>query len=269
MPDGIPFAEDVVHRSYEPEWAHRFWQVLVCVDRVLKEHRARFRGKTSPVQLWWGSFDLAYSRFSGRLADSEQSAVGFWPGDARFPEAAFYAYTLPKPEGIESAAVEPAAASWSVELGEFLLGYDAVRESPDPRRSLLSFLESTYRAGAERAGWEPCARARRRAGLAARVARSSSAATRSSARLPARGDRALYRRSTGAEPRVQASLLSLEGEHDPCTPSSLRSQRALAAAALRRGGRPRDRRRLRGRRLGRSRLAALARRRERVSFPPR
>jgi hypothetical protein len=155
--DGIPFAEDVVHGSYEPEWANRFWQVLVCVDRVLKEHRSGFRGKTSPVQLWWGSFDIAYSRFSGRLADSEQTAAGFWPGDERFPHAAFYAYayTSPKPDGIEAQAVEPSAASWSAELGEFLLSYDAVQASADPRLALLSFLESTYRAGAERGGWDP------------------------------------------------------------------------------------------------------------------
>jgi hypothetical protein len=152
--DGIPFAEDVVHRSYEPEWANRFWQVLVHVDRVLKEHRARFRGKTSPVQLWWGSFDLAYSRFSGRLADSEHAA-GFWPGDARFPQAAFYAYSSPKPDGIETEEAEPGAASWSAELGEFLLPYAAVQGSVDPRGALLAFLESTYRAGAERGGWDP------------------------------------------------------------------------------------------------------------------
>ena len=153
--DGIPFAEDVIHGRYEPEWANRFWQVLVRVDAVLKEHRARFRGKTSPVQLWWGSLDLAYSRFSGRLAESEQTAVGFWPGDERFPRAAFYAYTAPKPEGLEAQAVEPSAASWSAELGEFVLAYDTVRASADPRRTLLAFLESTYRAGAERGRWDP------------------------------------------------------------------------------------------------------------------
>ena len=79
IPDGIPFAEDAMHKCYEPDWANRFWQALVSIDRVLKEHRSRFRGKTSPVQLWWGSFDLAYSRFSGRLADGEHTAVGFWP----------------------------------------------------------------------------------------------------------------------------------------------------------------------------------------------
>jgi hypothetical protein len=147
--DGIPFAEDVVHGSYEPGWANRFWQVLVCVDRILKEHRARFRGKTSAVQLWWGSFDLAYSRFSGGLTGSRESAAGFWPGDERFPRAAFYAYTSPKPEGIDAARVEPDGGSWSADLGEFVLPYDAVRASADPRAALLAFLESTYRAGAD------------------------------------------------------------------------------------------------------------------------
>jgi hypothetical protein len=152
--NGIPFAEDGLHRSYEPEWANRFWQTLVCVDTVLKEHRAGFRGKTSPVQLWWGSLDLAYSRFSGRLVDSEHWAAGFWAGDERFPHAAFYAYTSPKQDGIEAAAVGPDGAVWSSELGEFLLPYDAVATSADPRGALLAFLESTYRAGAERGSWD-------------------------------------------------------------------------------------------------------------------
>ena len=105
-------------------------------------------GKVSAVQLWWGSFDLAYSRFSG----AEHSAAGFWPGDERFRQPAFYAYTSPKPDGIEAAAAAPDGAFWSSELGEFLLPYDAVRVSPDPRGALLEFLESTYRAGAERTG---------------------------------------------------------------------------------------------------------------------
>lgn len=155
IPDGIPFAEDAVHGSYEPEWANRFWRVLVCVDRVLKEHRSHFRGKTSPVQLWWGSFDLAYCRFSGRLPDTEHAAVGFWPGDKRFPHAAFYAYTSPKPDGIEAATLEPDAAFWSNDLAEFLLPYEAVRASPDPRSALIAFLESSYRAGTECGGWDP------------------------------------------------------------------------------------------------------------------
>ena len=143
VPDGIPFAEDTVHASYEPAWANRFWQVLVCVDRVLKEHRAPFRGKVSPVQLWWGSFDLAYSRFSA----AEQSAAGFWPGDERFRQPAFYAYTSPKPEGIEAAAVGPDGAFWSTELGEFLLPYESVRTSSDPRGVLLEFLEIHLSSG--------------------------------------------------------------------------------------------------------------------------
>jgi hypothetical protein len=146
--EGIPFAEDTVHASYEPTWANRFWQVLVCVDRVLKEHRARFPGKVTAVHLWWGSFDLAYSRFSG----TEHSAAGFWPGDERFRQPAFYAYTSPKPEGIEAAAVVPEGAFWSTDLGEFLLPYESVRTSADPRSVLLEFLESTYRAGAEHTG---------------------------------------------------------------------------------------------------------------------
>jgi hypothetical protein len=147
---GIPFPDDALHSSYDREWANRFWNVLVSVDSVLKEHRARFRGQVSPVQLWWGSFDLSYSRTSG----AEHAAAGFWPGDERFPQAAFYAYTSPKPDGIERAAVGPAGAFWSTELGEFLLPYDAVRGSRDPRGALLEFLDSTYAAGAERAGWD-------------------------------------------------------------------------------------------------------------------
>lgn len=167
VPDPIPFPDDRVHSSYEPEWAARFHCVLLLVDAVLKEHRARFRGKTSPVHFFWGSFDLSYTRFSGRLLeppatagtimrathDAEQACAGFWPGDDSFPEAAFFAYTWPQPAGIEAAAVEP--GSWSTQLGEFLLPYESVRTAPDPRRALLDFLETTYRAGAERAGWPP------------------------------------------------------------------------------------------------------------------
>ena len=123
-------------------------------------HRPRAEGtlvalrEDVAVQLWWGSFDLAYCRFSGRLPEAEHAAAGFWPGDKRFPHAAFYAYTSPKPEGIDAAAVEPGAAFWSTALGEFLLPYDSVRTAADPRAALLAFLESTYRAGAERGGWD-------------------------------------------------------------------------------------------------------------------
>jgi hypothetical protein len=161
----IAFPEDVEHASYEPEWAHRFWRALVSVDSVIKEHRARFRGKVSPVQFFWGSFDLAYTRFSGRpaepppnadvitrnSADAEEACAGFWPGDERLPEPAFFAYTYPSPPGIETKA-----AGWNAELGLFALPYEAVRTATDPRRALLDFLESTYRA----AGWDPALEAK-------------------------------------------------------------------------------------------------------------
>jgi hypothetical protein len=169
VPNPIPFPDDVEHASYEPELANRFWRALVSADAVLKEHRAQFPGKTSPVQFYWGSFDLAYYRFSGRPVtpppdadvitryggDAEQAGAGFWPGDARLTEPAFFAYTYPRPDGIEQAEIEPAAARWSVELGEFLLPYEAVRTAADPRRALLDFLETTYQAGAHFAGWGP------------------------------------------------------------------------------------------------------------------
>jgi len=142
VPDGIPFPEDAVHATYVPEQVNRFFQVLVCIYPVLQEHRAAHMGRVSPVQLWWGSFDLAYSRWQA----GSESAAGFWPGDARHPTAAFYAYTTPRPEGFESARVEPAGAAWSVELGEFLLPYDEVRTAADPRRALLAFLDSTFEA---------------------------------------------------------------------------------------------------------------------------
>jgi hypothetical protein len=168
VPNPISFPDDVEHASYEPESVTRFWRALVSADAVMKEHRARFRGKTSPVQFYWGSFDLAYSRFSGRPVepppdadvitrlggDAEQACGGFWPGDARLAEPAFFAYTYPKPAGIEQAEIEPEAAYWNVEMGEFLLPYEAVRTAADPRRALLDFLETTYRAGARAAGWD-------------------------------------------------------------------------------------------------------------------
>jgi hypothetical protein len=169
VPEPIPFPEDTVHASYEPEWANRFWRALVSVDAVLKEHRARFRGKATPVQLFWGALDLSYMRFSGRpaepppgadviirySADAEHVCAGFWPGHGQHPEPAFFSYASPRPEGIEEAAVAPDAAGWSAELGEFLLPYDAVRTAPDPRCALLDFLETTYRAAARLAHWDP------------------------------------------------------------------------------------------------------------------
>ena len=163
----IPFAADREHHSYDPGRVSRFFQVLSRVDLVFKEHRAPFVGRTSLVHFFWGSFDLALTRFSGRrlapppgagtieryASDAEQICVGFWPGNEQHPEAAFFAYAAPKPAGIEAATIRPAAAAWNDQIGEFLLSYDAVREAPDSRRAILDFLESTYEAGASRLGW--------------------------------------------------------------------------------------------------------------------
>ena len=167
--DPIPFAEDTVHSAYEPEWANRFFRVLSHTDLVLKQHRSRFRGRTSPVHFFWGTFDLANSRFSGRPvdpppnagiiqrlgADAEQICAGFWPGSRQFPQAAFFAYTYPKPDGIEAQAIQPAQARWDVGLGEFALLYDDVRRSSSPEDAILDFCESTYAAGARLRGWDP------------------------------------------------------------------------------------------------------------------
>jgi hypothetical protein len=165
----IPFPEDTVHAAYDPEWAYRFLRLLARIDLVLKEHRGRFTGRTSPVSFWWGTFDLSVARYSGRAVpppkgagiirrvggDAEQCCVGFWPGNATLREPAFFAYAYPKPEGIEGATLRPPAAVWSPALGEFILPYDAVRRSPDPRQAILDFAESTFVAGASRQRWDP------------------------------------------------------------------------------------------------------------------
>jgi hypothetical protein len=166
VPTPIPFDADYVHASYDPRQAQRFWQTLARIDSVFKRHRAPFRGCHTPVHFFWGSFDLAYERFSGRAAappphadaiarasmDAEGIAAGFWPGDARFPEPAFYCYAYPKPAGLEAAAIEPAAAFWSADLGEFLLRYEDVRTAAAPREEIARFLASTYDACAKLAG---------------------------------------------------------------------------------------------------------------------
>jgi hypothetical protein len=158
-----PYPEDVEHASYEPDWANGFWHALVSVDAVLKEHRAGFSGRTSPVTLWWGSLDLSYLRFSGRAVDppedadaimrgahdAEQMCAGFWPGDDTVREPILFAYTWPKPDGIE------AVPGWNADLGEFVLPYEAVRTASDPRATVLDFLETAYQAGAGRAAWPP------------------------------------------------------------------------------------------------------------------
>jgi hypothetical protein len=161
VPDPIPFPEDTTHASYDPAFAHRFWRVLASIDVVMKEHRAPFRGRTTPVQFFWGTFDLALTRYNGRPAephgdneimrrstDAEQICAGWWPGDARVQAPTFFAYTYPQPDGIER---EP---GWNDAMGLIHLPYDEVRTAADPRRTLLDFLERTYEAGARLAGWD-------------------------------------------------------------------------------------------------------------------
>jgi hypothetical protein len=168
--DPIPFETDETHRSYDPEAARRFWRVLVQTDQVMKAFRARFIGKASPTHFFWGSFDLAVTRFSGRRApphpgsplapvsvsveaySHEVSSCGFWPG-APGTAPLFYAYAYPEPAGFKAAAVRPAAARFDPDLGEFVLAYEAVRAAPDPDSALLDFFQSTYEAAADLAHW--------------------------------------------------------------------------------------------------------------------
>jgi hypothetical protein len=167
VPDPIPFPEDRVHHEYEPEPVTRFFRTLSRVDVVMKRHRARFLGRTTPVHFFWGSFDLANTRFSGRPAepppgadvimrrseDAEQVTAGFWPGDGRTPYPAFFTYGYPRPDGVELARPRPEGAAWVEEAGLFVLPYDTARAAPDPARAILDFLESTYEACAVRMGW--------------------------------------------------------------------------------------------------------------------
>jgi hypothetical protein len=167
----IPFAEDTAHCTYDPEAAHRFWRVLTRADQVFQKFSAGFIGKISPVHFFWGSFDLAITRFSGRRAPErpeldavmreayshEVISAGFWPGNGGFGEAAFYCYAAPVPEGLSEAKVRPAAAFYNKELGEFLLKYDDLLAEADPDAALMEFLESTYDAAANLAKWDRAA----------------------------------------------------------------------------------------------------------------
>ncbi len=173
LPDALPFVEDTVHAAYDAAAAERFWRALVLVDRVFKEFRAGFLGKSSPVHFFWGSFDLAVTRFSGRSApphpggmphvgdwvmreaySHEVSSAGFWPGGPTSPAPAFYAYAYPTPAAFGEQPLRPAAAFYSQEMGEFFLPYEAVRTAADPRALLLDFLHSTYEAAANLAAWD-------------------------------------------------------------------------------------------------------------------
>jgi hypothetical protein len=164
----IAFEEDRTHASYDPHYANRFWRILLSVDAVLKEFRGRFIGKCSPVHFFWGSFDLAVTRFSGRRAplrpdadritreaySHEVASVGWWPGDAVVKAPAFYAYAAPAPGGYAGWAVKPAAARYDQGLSEFILGYDDLRQAPSPPQALLDFCQSTYEAAAVLGKWD-------------------------------------------------------------------------------------------------------------------
>jgi len=175
VPDPIRFELDNTHRSYDPEHAHRFWQILVRAAPVMQAFRGEFSGKCSPVHFFWGSFDLAVTRFSGRVAPERPNADpitreayshevishGFWPGGGAVTSAAFYAYAAPEPAGFKDAKVAPAEAFYSRDVSEFILPYEAVRAQPDPAATLRSFLQSTYEAGARLAHWDRASLERR------------------------------------------------------------------------------------------------------------
>lgn len=175
VPDPVPFAQDTAHKSYDAEYAQRFWRVLCAANHVMWQFRSSFLGKASPVHFFWGSFDLVVTRFSGRTAprhpggvpalpddvareaySHEVSSAGFWPGGGLSPykEAAFYSYAYPAPEGFAEAKVKPKAAFWHKELGEFLLPYEDVRKARDPDVALMEFLVSTYEAAADLGKWD-------------------------------------------------------------------------------------------------------------------
>ena len=171
--NAIPFNQDRIHAQYDPVYAQKFWQALLQANRVMNEFRARFIGKASPVHFFWGSFDLAVTRFSGRTAppptgaaphvarwviaesySHEVSSCGFWPGNGGYGRAAFFVYAYPEPAGYGDTRLATAEAFYDQELGQFILPYGAVRASDDPDRLLLGFLQETYEAAAELAGWD-------------------------------------------------------------------------------------------------------------------
>jgi hypothetical protein len=172
----IPFPDDREHAAYDAEAVSRWWRIIVQADRVLKRFRGRFLGKASPVHFFWGSFDLAATRFSGRRApphpggapncpdyvmtdaySHECSSVGFWPGGGPVAEAAFYAYAYPEPPGYAAGSVRPAGAGYSAEMREFVMPYEAVRSAADPDAALLDFCQSTYEIAADRGRWDRAA----------------------------------------------------------------------------------------------------------------
>lgn len=173
IPGAIPFHEDRSHASYDPEYVRRWWQILLQTEQVLNTFRTSFTGKSSPVQLYWGGFDLSEARFSGRAAEPpagaprflqraenrENYACGFWPGNMTMwgitlAEPAFYAYHYPEPPGFREASVRPEGAYFDTTLGEFILPYERVRQSSSPEQAILDFVQSTYEASASLAQWD-------------------------------------------------------------------------------------------------------------------
>jgi hypothetical protein len=173
IPDAIPFEHDITHASYDPDYVRRFWRILIQVDRIFTQFRGQFLGKVSPVHFFWGSFDMAVTRFSGRTAPQlagkspnlgawvmqeayshEVSSCGFWPGNGGFGKAAFYSYAYPQPQGFESAPMSPAATYYDQSLGQHILPYDAVRQATSPDQELMRYLLSTYEAAADLGHWD-------------------------------------------------------------------------------------------------------------------
>jgi hypothetical protein len=164
----VRFDLDTVHKSYDPEYARRFWHVLAHAERAFRRFGTGFLGKVSPVHFFWGSFDLAVTRFSGRTAPPREGAdsiqreayshevisAGFWPGNGGYGAASFYCYAAPVPEGLGEVAIRPAAAGWDKNLGEFIFRYDAVRAEASPEDAVMEFLESSYEAAANLAKWD-------------------------------------------------------------------------------------------------------------------
>ncbi len=173
IPNAVPFDQDEAHAAYDPEYANRFWRVLLQSDRILKQFRARFVGKCSPVHFFWGAPDLAVTRFSGRLAprhpggvpnlpdrvtreaySHEVSSCGFWPGGGAVAYPSYYSYAYPEPEGFAKVPIKPAAAFYNMDLREFILPYDEVRTAKSPEDTLLDFLQTTYEAAADLGKWD-------------------------------------------------------------------------------------------------------------------
>jgi hypothetical protein len=164
--DPVPFDRDEANHTYDPEYANRFWRILQSSAKVMEQFRAKFIGKSSPVHFFWGSFDLACTRFSGRPAPPRKGAIsgpayshevcsaGFWPGGGAVDGPAYYSYTVPQPAGIEKAVVRPSTAGWNSQLSEFILMYDDVRQASSPEKALYEFLESTYQVGSRLGNWD-------------------------------------------------------------------------------------------------------------------